>query len=270
MASSGFHSLRCSLPGVFAVDARSRHRFPRHTHAQFGVGVIVAGAQRSASGRGPVQAEAGDVITVNPGEVHDGTPLDDAGRSWRMLYFEPAAVLALASELDEGGRGAAEFGMPVLRDRAAAATLLRLFDAMTATATAADELWRDGEMLALFARLFDVPATRDRAPAIPAGIAHARASIDDDPAAPTSLQRLAELAGLSRFQLLRGFVKATGLTPHAYLLQRRVDLARELMATGQPLADVALAAGFADQSHMTRVFVRKYGVSPLAYARAVR
>jgi AraC-like DNA-binding protein len=53
-------------------------------------------------------------------------------------------------------------------------------------------------------------------------------------------------------------------------MQRRVDLARRLIASGTALAQAAAASGFADQSHMTRLFVRKYGVSPGAYQAAMR
>jgi AraC-like DNA-binding protein len=74
---------------------------------------------------------------------------------------------------------------------------------------------------------------------------------------------------LSRFQVVRAFVKATGLTPHAYLIQCRIDLARRLIGGGTRLAEAALASGFADQSHMTRVFVRRYGISPRVYAGAI-
>ena len=52
----------------------SNHHFPRHSHDQFGVGVITFGAPRSWSGVGHVEASAGDVIMVNPGEMHDGAP----------------------------------------------------------------------------------------------------------------------------------------------------------------------------------------------------
>ncbi|MDF7189943.1 AraC family transcriptional regulator, partial [Escherichia coli] len=96
----------------------------------------------------------------------------------------------------------------------------------------------------------------------------ARTRIDDDPAAAISLLDLARETGLSRFQVLRGFARVTGLTPHAYQVQRRVALARRLIAQGEPLAEVAAACGFADQSHMTRQFVRKYGVSPGMVAAA--
>lgn len=92
--------------------------------------------------------------------------------------------------------------------------------------------------------------------------------IEADPARPVTLDELARHAGLGKFQLLRGFCKATGLTPHAYLVQRRVALARRLIRDRLPLAEAAAAAGFADQSHMTRLFVRTYGVTPHLYAGA--
>jgi AraC-like DNA-binding protein len=113
--------------------------------------------------------------------------------------------------------------------------------------------------------------TRHPAPitSAPHAIALARSLIDDDPAASLTLDDLARASGLSRFQVLRGFVKATELTPHAYLVQRRIALARRLIGGGSTLADAAAASGFADQSHMTRIFVRKYGLSPGAYAAAM-
>ncbi|MNT93410.1 Helix-turn-helix domain protein [compost metagenome] len=52
-------------------------------------------------------------------------------------------------------------------------------------------------------------------------------------------------------------------------MQQRIELARRLIAQGCTLADAALASGFADQSHMTRVFSGKYGISPRAWALAL-
>ena len=57
-------------PGVYGTHLASGRHFGRHWHAVFGVGLLEDGAQRSASGRGAVEAFAGDVITTNPGEVH--------------------------------------------------------------------------------------------------------------------------------------------------------------------------------------------------------
>jgi AraC-like DNA-binding protein len=87
-------------------------------------------------------------------------------------------------------------------------------------------------------------------------------------ASPVSLAELADLSGVSRFQLLRGFAREVGATPHAYLVQQRVRLARQFLAAGQPIVDAAINAGFADQSHMTRAFVRQFGVTPGRYVVA--
>jgi AraC-like DNA-binding protein len=84
-----------------------------------------------------------------------------------------------------------------------------------------------------------------------------------------SLAELAALSGVSRFQLLRGFPREVGITPHAYLMQRRVLLPERLLRAGQALAGAAIRAGFSDQSHMTRAFVRQVGVTPRRYRAAV-
>jgi AraC-like DNA-binding protein len=255
--------LRCGMAGVEAVVASTRHVFPRHTHDQFGLGVIHQGAHRSLSGRGMVEAGTGDVITVNPGEVHDGAPIGDHGRSWRILYFDPAIIAAVIDDMSEGKTRAFEFSHPVISGGSLVSRFGALFASMTKGGAAAS-LLRE-EMLFI---LLAVLRPREKADSA-ASIQAARGMIDADPAEPRTLAGLASEAGLSKFQLIRAFQKATGLTPHAYLMQRRIALARRLIAGRTPLAEAALASGFADQSHMTRIFVRKYGVSPRLYADAV-
>lgn len=79
-----------------------------------------------------------------------------------------------------------------------------------------------------------------------------------------------ELAGVGRcseMQVLRQFKTELGATPHRYLIQVRIEQARRLIAAGLSLADAALQAGFADQSHLTRIFRRRYGVTPATYRR---
>lgn len=259
MVSSAFMPVRCCLPGVHGVDACSTRSFPRHTHDQFGIGVIRAGAQRSLSGRGMVEAGPGMVITVNPGEVHDGAPIGDGGRRWSMLYFDPAAMETVIAGLGSGG--AFEFQAPVLQRSNLARRFARLFDMMTMDND--DALAADEAALMLFSLMTPVPSA-DRA--VLPGISFARARIDDAPGESLSLADLARLAGASRFQTLRAFRRATGLTPHAYLVQRRVALARRLIGQGLPLAEAAAASGFFDQSHMTRHFTRILGITPGAYA----
>lgn len=262
MKAGQFRMQKCAIEGVEAVEADTAHSFGRHTHDQYGIGVIVRGAQKSASGRGPVEAGPGDMITVNPGEVHDGHPIGDEGRSWRMLYFDPEVIAHAVLDIGEGRPGDFEFSQPVMSGSHAARRLLPVYAAMTEMR---ETLAPETGFLQLVASLM----ARQHPPAfVPPSITQAKALLDDDPAAATTLSDLAAVSGLSRFQVVRAFSQATGMTPHAYLVQRRVKTVRRMIAKGMPLADAAFAAGFADQSHMTRAFVRTHGITPGAYALA--
>lgn len=267
MARGRFLIRRAKLAGVEAVEADSDHVFPKHTHEQYGVGVIHRGAQTSLSGRGTVDAEPGNIITVNPGEVHDGAPLGDRGRSWRMLYFDPEVVADVIADIDEGRSGRDEFRHPVLDDVRSADVFGRLY----ALATDGDPcpfMEAEGLLFSLVDALLSegTMALPNRASS---SIRRAVVMIDDMPAEYLTLSDLAAASGLSRFQLLRGFARQTGLTPHAYQMQKRLDLARRLIRQGHALVDAAAASGFADQSHMTRLFAGKYGITPGAYAAAI-
>lgn len=224
------------------------------------------GGQKSFSGTGMVKAVAGDTITVNPEEIHDGTPLGNNERSWQMLYFDPDLIASVIADITEGKTTQAEFSLPVIRDRRISRAVQNLF--MTMTSTTTTRASAEEQMLMLFARVMQPAAILSQAvQGVASGIHQARSRIDDDPTAILSLQDLAQQNGMSRFQLLRAFAKATGMTPHAYILQRRLHHARRLIAAGTPLVQAAIDSGFADQSHLTRLFVRNFGLSPGAYAK---
>jgi AraC-like DNA-binding protein len=265
MDRGSFAMRPCAFQHVQAVEARSHHAFPRHTHDSYGIGLIVRGAQRSWSGRGSVEAGRGNIITCNPGEVHDGVPIGDT-REWRMLYLAPPLVGAIVADIREGAAGDFEFADPVIRKHAQVRAFEGAYDALTARYT--DPGCAQERLILLLAGLL-----HDRRPSptlVPPELAIAKARIDDDPAATITLAELAREAAMSRFQVVRGFAKFIGLTPHAYIVQRRLDSARAMIAAGATLAIAAAGCGFADQSHFNRTFIGRYGVTPGTYAKAVR
>lgn len=84
-----------------------------------------------------------------------------------------------------------------------------------------------------------------------------------------TLEKLAEVAQLSAFYFAHSFKQSTGLAPHRYLLQCRIERARELLQRSDlTTAEVALAVGFADQSHMTATFRKFLGATPKAFRAA--
>lgn len=222
-----------------------------------------------------VEAGSGDLITCNPGEVHDGAPIGDT-REWKIIYLAPRVVADIVVDIRDGTSADFEFVDPVIPGRVQAHVFEAAYDALTGRRA---EAHRAQERLILL--LAGLLEHRRRASALGASalgasalgapdLARAKTRIDDDPTSPISLAELAREAGVSRFQVLRGFAKLTGLTPHAYIVQRRLDAARTMIARGDTLASAATACGFADQSHLSRAFARRYGVTPGAYADAMR
>lgn len=78
---------------------------------------------------------------------------------------------------------------------------------------------------------------------------------------------MAGVAGCTEFHLIRLFRAAKGASPHGYLVQLRLEHARRLLAAGCSIVDAALASGFSDQSHLTRQFRARFGVTPGLYRK---
>ena len=272
MATPPLH--RCEVlaapwPGVHAAVVRSERHYGRHSHGTFGFGVVDTGAHRSASGRGTVDAFAGQIVTTNPGEVHDGRPLGAPSRTWCTVYVEPGVLGSMQAGAPHGDIAITQ---PVLVDAALRASILRLLQTLRQWQQQGKEVLACEEALVhacglLLARHTTHKGTaRGQAP----DLERIRERIADDLLAPPTLAQLASEAGLGRFQLLRRFAAAYGCTPHAYLLQQRAERVRGLVRAGARLVDAAAAAGFADQSHMTRIFTRQFGFTPGAWQQAAR
>jgi AraC family transcriptional regulator len=117
-------------------------------------------------------------------------------------------------------------------------------------------------------------AARERDLRLTGGVPHWLTDARDylhDPGEARSLSEVAAAVGVHPATLARGFRKVYGCSVGAYLRRLRVArAARQLADTDAPLAEIALSAGFSDQSHFSNVFRRETGLSPSAFRRAVR
>jgi AraC-like DNA-binding protein len=254
---------RSPIQGVDAMELTSNHSFPRHTHDEYGIGVVLSGAQRSWSGVGYVESHPGDVITVNPGELHDGIAINGSVRRWRIMYFAPTV---LTQEFVPESTREIEFVSPSLRDPVLSGHVNLLFERLIGAAErlSVEEILIEVVERLVFPTFQPLNESRRSTPSV----VKARLRIDEDPSSQITLSELAALSGVSRYQIVRAFARELGTTPHAYLVQCRVRLARQFLLEGETLVGAAQRAGFADQSHMTRAFVRQFGITPGRYLAA--
>lgn len=242
-----------------------KHVFPPHTHETYVIGVTLDGVHSYMHKGVRVRCEAGTICFINPDEVHDGSP-DSQGYSYRMTYPSPEFLSALLRV--ETGRpvGPPRFRTPGVHDP----ELAQMFCAAHRALEGREEaLFADEKLIGFY-----LTAIERYAGGLPGMIAagqepEAVARIKDylmaHMAEPTDFHSLAEQAGLSAWHLIRVFRKSTGLTPHAWLVDRRVHHARELLRAGESPSHIAVQCGFADQAHLTRSFKARLGVTPGQY-----
>ena len=266
-----------------------RHVYHRHSHETYSLGVTDIGAQSFTCRGAAHTSAAGMVMAFNPDDPHDGQATDGFGFTYRMVHIGPELVSAVLA--DAAGRpvGLPLFAEPVLTDPLLAGRLRRLHQALLGDATT---LRRD-ELLAAVVlaatRQAGRSSHRGQAPAgsrsshpgsarpgraepgpADAGriAARARDLIAGRYRDDLTAGDLADVTGRSRFAVHRAFTHVYGMPPSDYQRQLRLREARALIAAGTPIAEAATRSGFADQSHLSRWFVRYYGVTPGRYQRA--
>jgi len=126
------------------------------------------------------------------------------------------------------------------------------------------ELACEGLALELLAMALRAGAACDRSP--PRWLFQVRDALHEEPERPTSVAALARAVGVERTRLIRAFRRHFHATPAAYLRKLRAgEAARLLVETDAPIAEIALTTGFADQSHLNRIFKRLMGCTPAAF-----
>ncbi|MFE2916599.1 helix-turn-helix domain-containing protein [Kitasatospora indigofera] len=240
----------------------TEHAYPMHVHDAWTLLIVDEGVVRYDLDRHR-RGTPDDTVSLLPPQVpHNGSPATPHGFRKRVVYLD-------LTQLDERFIGPAvdapDIIDPVLRRRVG--------QLHTALAGPGDEFEAESR-LALIAerlreRLRPGPAVAAAAP--DHGVAGSlRDLLDERLTTGIALDEAAAMIHAHPAHLVRAFSGVFGIAPHQYLVSRRVDLARRLLLDGRPPGEVATAAGFYDQSHLTRHFKRVVGTTPGRYARPAR
>ncbi|MGI5208652.1 AraC family transcriptional regulator [Spirillospora sp. CA-108201] len=243
-----------------------RHVYHRHSHETYSFGVTEDGYQAFRCRGGAHTSAAGMVIAFNPDDPHDGRAADELGFTYRIVHVGAGLISDVLADIAARPVGLPLFDSPVVPDPALAGALRGLHAALLGGAPA---LRRDELLTAAVGTLVDRAATRRVRPAPARGfVERARRRLEECWTDDIGADALAEAAGCSRFALYRGFRREYGMAPSDYQRQVRLRAARGMLARGDAIGDVAARTGFADQSHLTRWFVRCYGMTPGGYRDA--
>lgn len=209
----------------------------------------------------------GSLSVIHPGEMHTGRDIEDRQTSatFRMLYVSADTIKLAASEVAGRETDAPFFPEPIILNADLAQRFLDFHRASQGTA----RLEQDSLLLSLLEQLivnhadttFELRPTGSERQAI----RRVREYLQEHYGENVTLNRLAQVAQLSRYYLSRVFHAQVGITLREYQLQIRIDRAKSLLTRGMTARHVAAETGFVDQSHLTRYFKRLVQTTPGRY-----
>lgn len=258
------------LHGVALFEANEAARtYSKHAHSGFAIGAITGGVGGYWC-RGAHHVLPRRTLTLmNPEEPHTGYAVDNV-LHYKMLYVPEEAVRELLETGPLQGFpeiNPADRNEEIARDLVALSELLDGRCARPAAALRIDEI-----LSSVLARVFGRHGGQRLRPAgsEPLAVrraadridAHIEAALAVGADAPLTIAELAAEVGLNPNYLIQSFTAARGISPHAYLLFRKICRAKELIVCGMAPLEAALMLGFYDQSHFIRTFRRVLGVTP--------
>lgn len=257
--------IRSAQPGgIERIEAWfGSHGYDPHRHDTYSIGRALAGVQ-SFHYKGSLRhGIPGNTLVLHPDELHDGMAGTDAGFRYRMAYVDPALIQNVLG------------GQPLPFIAGGLSSDPRLYHASEAFVQAVDHAL---EPLEEQDALYDLAIALRAVGGKPRGrkrldyqaAERARAFIMEHLHVGITLDMLEQASGRERWSLSRDFRTLYGTSPYRFVTLRRLDCLRRMILDGFTLVDAALAAGFHDQSHMTRHFTRCYGVPPLRWLERLR
>jgi len=255
--------------------ASSGCEFQPHSHSAFTVTAILAGKMSVTIGETSYHLSAGDVSLTNIGQTHAGHA---SGVEFLSVSINPAQVEELVTEMGLT-RTTAEvvFGASVVADEA-----INMI-ALSIAAEIADERVGHAAMLDTMVRQLVIHLLRShmtvrktarielsRAGPVDRRLRLALEFMHDNFSRELALDEIASAAYLSEYHFARLFKQITGLTPHTYIANLRLERARRLLAeTTFPISEIAAMVGYQSQSHFTKIFKSVTGITPRAYREAL-
>ena len=244
---------------------RTREVFPGERmlqhHEHYEVAMVWDGAMSYRVGDRVYHLTNGDIVLIAPGEPHQPIPEVDQGICERVLLWIDAdpdrrSCLRFADE--------ASWRIGELLDRC----IRESESAEEGAGMMADAIMM--QVLILINRLHRRTirsVRRDRSEALVSGVL---AYINEHYADELTLDSLANRFFISKYHLSREFGRIVGIPVHRYIIQKRLVVAKQMLSEGRSSSAVYQHCGFGDYSNFYRAFRREYGVSPKAYAAALR
>jgi len=251
---------------------KSYHSFPKHIHeGVYTLSLVNSGGSFCLDKRKP-DSYVGEehMALINPGQVHTCAPPKDRYVSYITFSIDEHYMQKIAKDLFERNNYLPEFSNPVMKNH----MISKLFKKLAYLFICNEDLHglEENLVLSLGYLLSEYGLYKKTDCLVKKDHVQIKKAIDiltDNLEDNIPLDELAQASGISKFHFLRLFKKTTGLPPHQFRTQKRIEFAKRLIKKGLPLSEIALLSGFSDQSHFNNRFRILTGSSPKQFSENI-
>lgn len=252
------------------LDGRQVSYAP-HSHIEWSIGAIVEGQSEFLCADRLHSVERGALVMMNPDVVHACNPRQDSPWAYYMMHVNKDWLVSLL--LDAGVRHIAvwqDSSLDTLIKEDFHTSFVALCECLMSSELSSVDKTHQLEtyLLRLFAYLDN--ASEESSTRLPENHLYPVANyLNQFCLEDTPIERVSAEFGFSTSYLIRVFKRHFNMTPHAYRLNRRIQLGQQALKQGHTIADVAQTVGFSDQAHFQRVFKQRVAATPDQYRRSV-
>lgn len=270
------HPLFWRNPGLPYLELRlvedgRKVTYAPHSHQQWSVGAILAGQSEFLCADRLHYVEQGALVVMNPDQVHACNPRQNSPWAYYMMHLDKNW---LADVLQQAGVRTSTLWRDTKVDTLCENALFEDFVVLAELLMSAQysSAEKEQKLKSYLCRLFlqldqPNPGTEDLLPANP--LYQVAAYLSEHCQEDRAIESISAEFGYSAGYLVRAFKRHFNMTPHAYRLNRRVQLGQLALKQGEAISAVAQTTGFSDQAHFQRVFKQRVAATPDQYRRSV-
>jgi AraC-like DNA-binding protein len=244
----------------FRTTQNSKLAYKKHSHQQLSLGYIAKGETLTLYKDQQWQLRQGDLILIEPEQIHNCNPVEGQGRSYCMLYLDKQWCLQQLSRLYAQPINHFNCEQVVFSDESIITNMTLL---MQSTENNLHQKWLI-EKIAMDV-LSAYCTINPQVTPLSSSVINIRKRLLDNIEKPDCLATIASKFSLSQETIIRTFKKQLGISPKAYLNNVRIEKSKLLLQQGDSIIDVALQLGFNDQSHFHKTFKNYSAMTPKQY-----
>ena len=250
------------MPYIELRYSNNKKHYKNHLHDTFSIGINVRGDSIYTNKTKKYSFRKGMLAIVNPNEIHSCNPIDESPNLYYMLYLDKNWCFELQRCINNSIQEFIPFDKNLIIDNELYEDFKTLCENLFSNISFQE---KENELIcfltALFEDSFESEIIADNNVILQELLDYFRLNYQDN----LSLNELATTFNLNPFYIIRLFKSRLNITPHTYLLNLKINQAKELLKKGFPIVDVALECGFSDQSHFHRNFTKIVATTPKEY-----